>query len=125
MFLAIPIDQAHEQNNASIKSDGVVGLIDNPRALLRWMAAGPEVTALMEAFEDAHRNTFRNDVCSFINVMESAYLLVFDSKDVTDPSAVKAVQKVHKIGQQQFQTFTKECLLDRTEPMVIQSTTIG
>ena len=36
---------------------------------------------------------------------------------ITDPSAVKAVKKARKIGQQQFQTFTKECLMDRTKPI--------
>ena len=38
VFLAIPIDQAHELNHAYIKSDGgAVGLIDNPNALRRWL----------------------------------------------------------------------------------------
>eukprot|EP00112_Aurelia_sp_Birch-Aquarium-sp1_P024416 Seg771.7 transcript_id=Seg771.7/GoldUCD/mRNA.D3Y31 product="hypothetical protein" protein_id=Seg771.7/GoldUCD/D3Y31 len=42
-FSAIPIDQAHEQNNKIIKGDGgAVGLTDNPSALRRWMVAGPE-----------------------------------------------------------------------------------
>ena len=37
-FSAIAIDQAHEQNNASIKGDGgAVGLTENPVALRRWM----------------------------------------------------------------------------------------
>ena len=56
---------------------------------------------------------------------ESADLLVLDSKEIADPSAVEAVKKSHKIDQQQFQTFTKECLVDRRKPMVTQSTTIG
>lgn len=55
VFSAIPIDQAHEQNNAWIKSaGGAIGLTDNPSALRRWMAAGPEVATLIEEFEDAH-----------------------------------------------------------------------
>ena len=38
VFSSIPIDQAHEQNNALIKGDGgAVGVTDNPSALLRWM----------------------------------------------------------------------------------------
>ena len=44
VFSTISIDHAHEQNNAHIKGDGgAVGLADNPRALRRWMIAGPEV----------------------------------------------------------------------------------
>ena len=56
VFSAIPIDQAHEQNNACSKRDGgTVGLTDNPSALQRWMVAGLEVAALIEDFEDAHQ----------------------------------------------------------------------
>ena len=38
------------------------------------------------------------------------------NEDLADPSAVEAVKKAQKIGQQQFQTFTKECLVERTKP---------
>jgi len=49
-FSAIPIDQAHEQNNAAIKGDGgPVGLTDNPTAC---MMAGPEIARLVGEFED-------------------------------------------------------------------------
>ena len=51
IFSGIPIDQAHEQNNALIKGDGeAVGLTDNPSALQRWMIAGPEVSRVVEEF---------------------------------------------------------------------------
>ena len=117
VFSAIPIDQAHEQNNACSKRDGgAVGLTDNPSALQRWPIAGPEVTALTKDFEDAHQlmgrrhevihhdqtanvqNVFRKDVCSLGNVMEelgnpfeeeSEDLLVLDSKEIADPSQTK------------------------------------
>ena len=56
MFSSIPIDQAHEQNNALIKGDGgAVGLTDNPSALLRWMIAGPEVARALEEFRHGHQ----------------------------------------------------------------------
>ena len=43
-FSSIPLDQAHEQNNELIKGDGgVIGITENPNALLRWMVAGPEL----------------------------------------------------------------------------------
>ena len=49
VFSLIPIDQAHEQNNALIKGDGgAVGVTDNPSALLRWMIAGREVARAIE-----------------------------------------------------------------------------
>ena len=88
-FSAIPIDQAHEQNNAAIKGDGgAVGLTDNPSALRRWMLAGPEVARLIEEFQDEHfswdkppdvrnhdqsasvQRAFVKDVKSMVTVME-------------------------------------------------------
>ena len=48
---------------------------------------------------------------------ESEYLLVLESKEIADPSAVKAVKKAQNPGQQQFQTFKKECLVERTKPI--------
>ncbi|KAG1664155.1 hypothetical protein GQR58_019968 [Nymphon striatum] len=56
-FSSIPIDQAHEQNNACIKGDGgAVGLTDNPSALRRWMVAGPEVARVIEEFQDVSQH---------------------------------------------------------------------
>ena len=56
---------------------------------------------------------------------ESEDLLVLDSKEIADPSAVAVVKKAQKIGQPQFQTFTKECLVERKNPLMTQSTAIG
>ena len=53
-FSAIAIDQAYEQNNASVKGDGgAVGLNESPAALRRWMACGPEMARLLQEFEKA------------------------------------------------------------------------
>ena len=70
------------------------------------------------------QNAFRKYVCSLSNIMEelgnpfeeeSEDLLVLDSKEIADPSAVEDVKKAQNIGQQQFKTFTKECLVERTK----------
>ncbi|GFN83886.1 hypothetical protein PoB_001039200 [Plakobranchus ocellatus] len=51
-FSAIAIDQAHEQNNKVVKGDGgAVSLLQNPKALLRWMVAGQELARIIEEFE--------------------------------------------------------------------------
>ena len=51
-FSSIPIDQAHEQNNASVKgSGGAVGLTESPVAFRRWMVAGPEIARVLQEFE--------------------------------------------------------------------------
>lgn len=45
------MDQAHEQNNASVKGDGgALGLTVNPAALHHWMVSGPEMAYLIEEF---------------------------------------------------------------------------
>ena len=42
-FSAIPINQAHEQNNKIVNGSGeAVGLTENPTAFRKWMVAGPE-----------------------------------------------------------------------------------
>ena len=53
-FSAIAIDHAHEQNTAVVKADGrAIGLTQNPRALLRWKVAGPEIARTIDGFETA------------------------------------------------------------------------
>ena len=143
VFSAIPIDQAHEQNNACVKGDGgAVGLTDNPSALRRWMISGPEVARVIGEFESSylHRNarvntchhdqtanvqtSFAKDVCSLIPVFEemgnpfeekSQNLLILDTKEIADSAVVNTIFKATRIGQEQFDNFTKECLLDRTK----------
>ena len=52
VFSSMPIDQAHEQNNALIKGDGgAVGLTEILSALHRWMVAGPEISRVVEEVE--------------------------------------------------------------------------
>ena len=52
-FSSIAIDQAHEQNNKVVKGDGgAVGLLQNPKALLRWMVGGPVLARVIGEFED-------------------------------------------------------------------------
>ena len=54
-FSAIPIDQAHEQENAKVKgSGGVVGLTENPAALSRWLISGPEMARLVTQFDEQY-----------------------------------------------------------------------
>ena len=49
VFFTTAIDQAHEQMNAKVKGHGgVIGLIDNESASLRWIIAGPEVTRIVK-----------------------------------------------------------------------------
>ena len=54
-FSAIPVDQAHEQENAYIKGrGGCIGLTENPTAFSRWMLSGPELARLQKQFEEQY-----------------------------------------------------------------------
>ena len=54
-FSTIPIDQAHEQENAYVKgSGGCIGLTENPTAFRRWMLSGPEMARLQKEFENEY-----------------------------------------------------------------------
>lgn len=48
---------------------------------------------------------------------ESQDLLAMDTKEIANPAVVKTVRTVKYIGQDQFDAFTKECLIDWTKPL--------
>ncbi|KAG7165876.1 hypothetical protein Hamer_G011772, partial [Homarus americanus] len=120
VFFSIPNDKANEHNDALIKGDvGVVCLTDNSSAICRWMIAGPEVSRVIEEFQDGNRhrerradtcnhdqtasveNAFDKDVHSFANLIEDlrnpieeGYVdLVSSSQEITGPVAIKAIRK--------------------------------
>ena len=105
------------------------------------MVAGPEVARVIGDFENAdlHCNTtvemchhdqaasvqvyFAKDVRSLVTVIgelgnpfeeENQNLLLLDTKEIADPTAVETVCNAKSIGQEHFNAFTKECLIDRT-----------
>jgi len=54
-FLATPVNQAHEQENANRKgSGGYIGLTENPAAFRQWMLSGPELARLQKQFEEQY-----------------------------------------------------------------------
>ena len=144
-FSAIPIDQAHEQNNKIIKGDGgAVGLTENPSALRRWMVAGPEVARVILEYEELlhgrdsvssylhHDETagvnkaFQKDVASFFNTIkelgnpfeeESKDLIALDTKRITDQESVANLYKAKGIGTEQLDTFIKDRLVNRSKPI--------
>jgi hypothetical protein len=53
-FSSIALDQAHEQNNASVKGDGgAAGLFHSSESLLKWMVSGLEMARIISEFESA------------------------------------------------------------------------
>ena len=145
-FSAIAIDHAHEQNNAVVKGDGgAIGLTQNPRALLRWMVAGPEIVRTIDGFETAcldnhigrdngrrHEHTmavqvtFASDVQALVEVIEdlgnpfmeeSGDLLVLDTRDIADPAVVATVRGIEKNGHDQYDSFATDRLVEPTSPV--------
>jgi hypothetical protein len=45
---------------------------------------------------------------------DSMDLVVLDTKKIADLATVETVRNVKRIGQEQFQAFTKKCLVNRT-----------
>ena len=68
-FSVIPIDQAHEQENAFVKgAGGLIGLTENPTAFRRWMLSGPELARIQRQFEDEYLpNTDPDSLMNFQN----------------------------------------------------------
>ncbi|KAL8568634.1 hypothetical protein ACOMHN_035086 [Nucella lapillus] len=46
---------------------------------------------------------------------ESQDVVKLDTKEIAGPAAVETVMNANRIGQEQFEAFTRECLLDRTK----------
>ena len=141
-FSAIALDHAHEQNNASVKGDGgAVGLTENPTALRCWMVSGPEMARVIGEFEAAtgerrktdtrhHEQTrfaqkaFARDVKALTSVIQemgnpfcenSTDLLVLDSRDLTDAAVIDTVRKIEELGQDQYDTYVSERLVNQTK----------
>jgi len=46
---------------------------------------------------------------------ESQDVVILDTKDIVGPAAVETMMNAKRIGQEHFEAFTRECLLDRTK----------
>ena len=74
LFSAIPIDQAHEQENASVKgSGGFIGLTESPIALKRWMLSGPELARLQSQFEADYLPVNESDDPKYLQNHENGF----------------------------------------------------
>ena len=145
-FSSIPLDQAHKQNNELIKGDGgIIGIIENPGALLRWMVAGPELAKIVKEFEITTEEDSTNQTCtphhdqstacqarfirhvkSLVSTMEelgnsfegeSTDLISLVSKDIADPAMKASLNNIESIGKGQYELFTKERLTERFKPI--------
>ena len=140
-FSAMPLDQAHEQNNAKVKeAGGAIGLTENPIALKRWMVSGPEQARLLAEFETQYhadpkvdtkcheegtsrQNSFKNEVnklCVTIASMgnpsddTSHELMALDSHNCTSKEVVATLLSMEATGNMRYAAFVKDVLVDRT-----------
>ena len=142
LFSSIALDHAHEQVNAIVKGEGgAVGLTENPAALRRWMVAGPELARMVEEFEEVisanesqnhHENkpaiqsAFAKDVVNLVSSFEEPGspfkevgedLTALYTKDIMNEEVMRTVRTARQLGEQQFKTFLKERLDDKTKPL--------
>ena len=142
-FSNIGIDQAHEQNNKLVKTDGdaVDILLNDNTALMKWMVAGPEIAEMVEAFrsENVHERTlkhhedsnafekqFRKDVKALCNVFEvhgnpfddpDDNLVHLISKMIMNEEAVDSVKRVKDLGERQFRQYVEKRLIKCEVPI--------
>ena len=123
---------------------GVIGLTEGSVQLLHWMVSGPEVSRLVNNFQagvsilkhcedvknkrhykqiDSVQNTFKNQVDKLCEVFEengnsfaesSKDLILLDTHDIVDESVVTTVKTINGIGRNNFDTFMKERVIERT-----------
>ena len=144
VFSLLSPDHAHEQLNDVAKGvGGIIGLTDNPSALLRWIISGPEVARLLEEYEatgktpkdqrtDHHdqlpgvQKEFAVHVNSTISCFEefgnpfcedSQDLIALDTKRVMEKETVESIRNVKDIGQKQYEKFVEERLEKCTTPI--------
>ena len=140
-FSAMPIDQAHEQNNALVKgSDGAIGLMQNPVAFRKWLLARPEQGWLIEEFEkqfleskdddnfhhdegNSTQTSFKSQVLSLVEAFEdmgnpfldeSEDLSTLDMGIIMDESVVNTIRTIEALGKEQFNSYYKSVLVDCT-----------
>ena len=146
-FSSIPIDHAHEQNNALVKGEGGAGgLTENPSALRWWMVSGPEMARIINEFENSiatgstqtkqsakhHKDTrslqslFYRDVTALTRTIEemgnpfmeeTEDLLVLDTKEIMSSDALVRLRKVEEVGTAQFESFIAERLVQQSKSL--------
>lgn len=134
----MPIDQAHEQNNAVVKgSGGALGLTENPAAFRKWMIAQARlmeefVTQYSPDIQEQHyhheegfstQKTFKEQVLLLIQTIKDMgnpflestdELLNLDTQNVMDESVRDTVRSVESLGKDQYRNYQKSVLLDCT-----------
>ena len=138
-FSAMPLDQAHEQNNEKVKGlGGAIGLTENPIAFRKWMVSGPEQARLMSEYEEecfakfeeeyfhheeglSAQKRFKDHVSNLHDVFcdmgnpfcdSGNELLVLDTRNVMDDSVITTVRTITTLGTEQYNQYYKDVVTD-------------
>ena len=141
-FSSIPIDQAHEQENAKVKGNGgIVGLTESPSALKQWFISGPEKSRILSEYDktlfeevkedfmhheegSTYRTTFGKEVKSLVESIEhfgnpfsetSSDLLVLHSQECVNEDVIRSIYSLESIGKEQYKKFHEEVFEKQTK----------
>ena len=145
-FSAIGIDQAHEQNNKIVKTDGgAIGIFENEQALLDWTITGPYVADMISNFSSNKNRTSKKhheDTPTFENKFRRHRSLLIDafkqfgspfedplnelqnivSKQIYSEAAANSVINARKDGSQQSEQFLTERIKKSSKPKSLYDT---
>ena len=145
-FSLMSLDQGHEQNNCKIKNEGgIIGITQDPEALLRWAVSGPELVRVISEFEatiigkeardipgthheetKSVQDTFISDVNSLTKVFNelgnpftdtSGELIHLSSKDVMGKAVVENLHGLVQKGKEQYADFVEKRLKTKKIPV--------
>ena len=118
VFSGVAIDQAHEQNNASVKGDGgAVGLTENPAALRRWKVSGPEMAHLIGEFEVSTMKRKKTDFRHHEQTKHAQMTFGRDIRDFADPAVIDTLRQMKSLGQEHYDNYVNERLVNQTKPI--------
>lgn len=138
-FSSMPLDQAHEQYNKMVKvAGGAVGLMENQDALRRWMVSGPELSRLLNEFENitdvssghnkcheqgfSTQKTFKDHVNNLAESISSKFnpflecdeLINIYNHDCVEQELVNEMRRMQNTAIDQYSLYVKDVLKDRT-----------
>ena len=129
VFSSLGLDQMHEQLIGMLKGDGgVIKLTEDPTLLLRNMVTGPELSRIIQEFENRKefsnvkhheqypkfQSTFQNDVLKLKKtfqdlgnpfVEDSGQLISLETSCVIPEQVVSSVKTIKDIGKEQCNIF--------------------
>ena len=137
-YSSIPIDQAHEQENAKVKGNGgIIGLTESPSALKQWPISGPEKYRILTECEQTlfdevmhheegstYQSTFGKEVKSLVETIEhfgnpfsetSSDLLVLHTQECVDEDVIRSIYSLESIGKEQYKKFNEEVFEKQTK----------